>query len=588
MDEKIFTYLDAISDAYKENVEIVSGLHHDLQDTLRTIEFYSNDRYLSGNIDDLGMEKPFFNICNFRVTVAKTATDLDVKDIKFEADSLKYSVQNMLINRELFQYLKESNFSLLLNEMGYTRPKYGGVILKKTMKKGKLDISIVEFTNAEFDPSDVLGGAFIETHHMQPSEFAQMDDVWKNVKETLAAHAKYHKNKPMKVVIKEMTGDFPEYYMADVPETADNQSKYKGICSYIAVVNKKKFLLYQEYADVKDKYKYLPWQKMSKRGLGRGVIEDGFDAQWATNDSMLSIKKAMMLSGRVGVITDSQKLSGNILTDHDNGKIYQIEQGRTATSMNLGATNLPEYHNVIDMWEKQYNNAASTYDANTGEAPPSGTTLGQTQLLNAVANSPFEFRREEAGIFLNEVLNDWIFPHLKKKILQDHNLVADYTNDELDLIDEAIATFDSNNIVKEKMLNNEAVYEPDRQAIKAALKNSLQVHANKREVKIPKGFLDVEGKITANITGELKNKAASLQSLDNMIAKYMSTFNPATGTFAASEDPYISTLMNTAIEVLGVPKMPVKKAAPAPMPAQPPVEEIPQKPLSVKQPQAVA
>ena len=53
--------------------------------TLRTIELYHNSRFLSGNKDSLGREKPFFNICKFRVNVATRATDLDTKDVQIES-----------------------------------------------------------------------------------------------------------------------------------------------------------------------------------------------------------------------------------------------------------------------------------------------------------------------------------------------------------------------------------------------------------------------------------------------------------------------------------------------------------------------
>ena len=168
MDYKILTHIDDLIESYKEPVSRVSGLLRDPKDIIRTVEFYSNSQYLSGNKDDLGKEKPFYNVCNYRVTTAKVATDLDVKDIKFEPDSLKYRVQSMIINKELYKYFKESNFSETLNEMGYVRPKYGGVLIKKSTNNGKLVISVVDWTNVEFDPSDITGGVLIEKFYLPP------------------------------------------------------------------------------------------------------------------------------------------------------------------------------------------------------------------------------------------------------------------------------------------------------------------------------------------------------------------------------------------------------------------------------------
>lgn len=548
---KIYRYIDDLTDSYGTPISRVDGLTRTPKEIIRTIEFYTNNQYMSGNRDGLGREKPFYNVCNYRVTVAKTATDLDVKDIKFEPDSLKYSVQTMIINRELFKYLKETNFSLTLNEMGVTRPKYGGVLLKKNKVEGKLDIGVVDWTNVDFDPNDVIGGAIIEKFYMQPSELAAKEE-WYNVDEVLKAHSKHYKNKPQKIEVKEISGEFPESFYPENEDSIkyEDNGKFARMCFYIAIVGKKKYMLYYEYE--KDiRYKYLPWEAIGK-GLGRGVVEDGFESQVWQNDAMISMKNAMELSGKVIMATDSQKISGNAITGIDNGHIFQMEAGRSLTSVNLSASSLPQFENIITLWDQQYNKVASTFDANTGEAPTAGTPYSQTALLNQVANSPFEYRREEWGIFLNEVLNDWISPELKKRIKKEHSLVAEYDDDELDLIDESIANFESNNVVFEKMMA-EGITQNEQQSMITGMKDELKKSGKKREVKIPEGYLDIEGHITANITGELKNKAAILQSLDSIFKTVVSTFNPNTGQYAALQDPTLSKVFGQIVEMSGVP-----------------------------------
>jgi len=72
----LLNYLDKLKDTYNEPMERLSGLYRNPKDIIRTIEFYSNNQYLSGNIDILGREKPFYNVCNYRVTTAKTLPTL--------------------------------------------------------------------------------------------------------------------------------------------------------------------------------------------------------------------------------------------------------------------------------------------------------------------------------------------------------------------------------------------------------------------------------------------------------------------------------------------------------------------------------
>ena len=60
-----------------DTIEITEGYEFSQYETLRTIELYDNDRFLTGNKDSLDREKPFFNIVSFRKNVAIRATDLD-------------------------------------------------------------------------------------------------------------------------------------------------------------------------------------------------------------------------------------------------------------------------------------------------------------------------------------------------------------------------------------------------------------------------------------------------------------------------------------------------------------------------------
>jgi len=449
----------------------------------------------------------------------------------------------------LFKFLKEINFSRTLNEMGTTRPKYGGVLVKKSEVDG-LNIEVVDWVNVDFDPSDVIGGAIIETFYMQPSEFSAKSDVWDNVPEVLEAHAKANKNKPAKIEIKEVSGEFPETFDSDIKEGDEN--KYKRMCFYVACIGKKKFLLYKEDQKASS-YKYLAWEAVGK-GLGRGIVEDGFESQWAINDTMISMKNAMELSGKVILHTTSKKISGNAITDVSSGHIFETEQNTTLNSLNLLPSAFPQFQNNIDLWNQQYDRVSSSFNANTGEAPTAGTPYSQTALLNQVANSPFEYQREVWGIFLNEILNDWVLPHVKKRILKPHNLIADYTDEELEMIDEAIANHSASRQYVQDVLNDKDVSQEKVDKQKADIKQELmKKFSNKREIEIMEKWLDVDGKISANITGELKNKSAILQSLDNVFAKLIATYNPQTGTFAALEDPTLSKIFGQIMESAGIP-----------------------------------
>lgn len=558
MDYKIFSYLDQIIDAYQEPVSILNGLTFNHKETLRTIEFYSNSQYLSGNKDALGREKPFYNIGNYRVTVAKTATDLDVKDIKYEPDSLEDSIPAMLINHELFKFLKEINFSKTINDMGLTRPKYGGLLVKKYEEGEDISIEVVDWKNVDVDPVDIRNGIIIETHYLLPSQLAAKKGYWENVPEVLKEFAKMNKNKPGRIEIKEISGEMPVSFYKQCEddkykETEDDKGVFKRCCFYIACLKNKKYLLHYEY-EKKSKYKYLEWEYVPGRGLGRGIIEDGFEAQTWTNDAMISAKNVMDLTSKVLIQTTSKKVanSGNVVTGVNIGHIFELEPNASMSAINLGPSKFPEIQNMVDMWNTQYDRSSSTYNANTGESPTAGTPYSQTALLNQVANSPFEFQREVWGIFLNEILNDWVLPVLKKRILKKHYLVSEFGDDDLKIIDDSIRAIQGNTYEDEMLMKGFVPSPLDMQAIDESVTQALHGQGKKREIEIPEGYLDIDGKITANITGELKNKAATLQSLDSIFKTVISTYNPNTGEYAALKDPILSKIFGQIIEISGV------------------------------------
>ena len=572
MDYKIFSYLDKVIEQYQEPVSIVDGLVHNPKEVLRTIEFYSNNEYTSGKTDALGREKPFFNAGNYRVTTSKVGTDIDLKDMVYTPESLNDAIPAMLINHEQFKYLKEINFSKTLNETGFARPKYGHFLIKRIKEKDGVRIDIVDLKNVDFDPVDMLEGLLIETHWKQPSEVAENAEVWYEVDEFLKAHAKANKGKPARMEIKEITGVMPVSFDPDVEENEENDRKFKTYCFYIGVVNKKKFYLYkEELKDIREKYRCLAWERIPGRALGRGVIEEGFEAQVWINDAMISIKNAMDVSTKVVGISTSQKVSGNSITGVDHGHIFELEPNATLDFRTLSNVALPQFEKVIELWNSQYDRVASTYDANTGEAPTAGTPYSQTALLNQVANSPLEYRREEAGIFWNEILNDWVLPEVKRRIKKPHYLVSEFSAEELEMIDKDIKTKYSNENIKEMFLQNKIPTPQDQEAFEEFGQEGLKGFGAKREVEIPEGYLDIEGRITANITGEAKNKAVMIQSIDTLMQRIISTFDPNTGTYRLLEDPTLRKLTGQIVEMSGIPFSSAQlkpTPASAPMPTQ--------------------
>ena len=226
----------------------------------------------------------------------------------------------------------------------------------------------------------------------------------------------------------------------------------------------------------------------------------------------------MELASKVVLKTNSKKARNNILTDVDNGHIFELEDGGDINVLNLTPSSLPELGNLVQRWDNQFERVSSTFNAITGEQMPSGTPYRQTAILNSEASSLFDYRREEAGIFVAELFYDWVIPYLVKKLKKQHILVSDFTDDELNRIDEGFKKFKAKRSIIGKVLEGGNVSEVDYQEELANISKELSMTGNQRYIEVPEGYFDgIEYKVSVVTTGENRNKAAVLETLNTIL-----------------------------------------------------------------------
>ena len=538
----IFDISKSLSEKFDSTVELAEGLKYSLKDTNRQIEFITNSKYLSGDLDEFGREKPYYNIANFRLNVGIRATDFDTKDIQVVSDTRDY-VRSMLISKEIDRWMKQVNFAKTLNRMVEKRPKYGWLLVKRVMTDGKLDIQIVDARNAVVNQTGIMRSPIIEKHTLTRAELASKADVWDNVQGLLDLGLEEY-------AIQEITGEMPDSVAGG---SEDTYSLYKYIIFEDGEDNS--FELFSE--TLKDNpYKTVSWAAMDGR-LGRGLIEDMFEAQTGTNEVKLLERDAVILASKTGFVTNDDTLENNIITDLDNGFILKLDENKTFTQVNTMTNALPAFDRLKADWDEQAEKVTSTFEALTGETLPSGTPFRSVAIQNQEASSLFSYRREEMGIFLTELFNDWIIPELIKNINQEHILASEFNAEELSKIDERFSKYEANKRIKDILLNqplseSEDITAEKYQEMQDSFVELIQETENKRFVKVPKDyFKDFEFKISVITTNEQRNKSAVLESISKIIGDITSTFNPQTGTFAMLENPALASIFAQAVELSG-------------------------------------
>lgn len=561
--------LEIIKKNYDSPINRVEGLPFSQKKLIKTIEFYTDSKYLNGQKDELDREKPFYNILNGICDVENAAKDLDTKDIDVVSDDSNHYLESWLLSKDIQVWMKEVNFGKILNDIRDTDTRYGSVLAKKVIRKSEngkvLDIELPEWKNMITDQVNILKGAKVEIHYMTAGELAEMTE-WKNVDYVLEKLRKGGSSK--KVPVYEITGKFPKAIYKQVEagfnkrlykENKKDEITYSNQLYYIAgqpvesgkgeFVNGLTVLYWEDNAE--PCYKYKARKKRAGRGFGVGVFEEGEEAQVWTNDTVLKQYRAMEYTTKVIGQSASKKLKGrNLLTETDDGTILEHEDGKPITSLQLlPAGGLTQYNNLIQQWNSQLEKVTSAYAAQRGDTPPSGTPYRLEATIINQSNSVFVNLLEDLGIFIGELFNDWIMPFLASRFNREHILAYEFSAEELKEIDKNFSIKNANDKAVEMMLEGKIVTQEQYDGFLSNADSFIKQTKGKRFIQIPKNFYkNLKAKVTVNITGEQKNKAAILESLNSVLATYGNLLKMG---IDLSKDPVTSLLLNEIIEQSG-------------------------------------
>ncbi len=561
----IFNELENIKIEYDKPIQLLDGLNFSQKDTVRMIEFYSNSKYLNGQKDELGRDKPFKQITNAVVDTENAAKDIDTKDITITSDDPNHFTEAMLMSKDIYEWMKSVNFGKTLNKMIDVDSRYGSLLVKKVMieKDGKkeIDIQIPEWKNVITDQVDIINSPIVEIHYMTAQQIMEQD-TWEEDKKKEAVKLLGKDKSTKRIPIYEVRGWFPKYYidMMDGGSEEDlDSTTFTYQLFYIAgavdtnekgVANisftEKLIPLYWE-DNTEQVYKYKARKDVSGRAFGRGVVEEGEEAQIWTNDAVLKQARAMEYTSKVIGQSASKKLKGrNLLNETDDGQILEHEENKPITALNLlPSGGLQQYVLLQDQWYAQFEKTTSAYSAQRGDTPPSGTPFRLQATVLQQSSSVFQKLQEDMGIFLNEIFTDWILPFKAKQLNQEHILAHEFSPNELKEIDKNFSTREANNKAIEMIFEGKIVSPEEYQSFMDVADTFVKGTKEKRFIQIPKDYYkNLKAKISINITGEQKNKAAMLESLTSILTTYAQ--NPNIGT-----DPVLNEIFMTLVEQSG-------------------------------------
>ncbi len=471
------------------------------KEILRLVDFYWVNKYKDGEYDETGYRKSFYNVIINPTEIASKMIDLDTKDIQIKAEDGQSFYPAWLMGKDLRIWMKSKKnkdgrvFGQLLNDMVYSLPKYGHLLVKKA----KDTIYIVPLQNVFNEPNalNFLSSRFlIESHEYTPDELRNQG--WDNVENVI-----YKYGKTGKITIYERSGVIegePKYNYVIVPKGGGNYPED---------------ILFIDKIDRKDLFKEIKWDNIPGRASGRGTPERLFEGQIAKNSNENLLRSGYRWTSRHLFQSRDQSITRNLIADLFDGEVLPVES--EITPIAVEERNLPAIREGDSKWDKNIADLTFAYEPMGGQKPSSGTPLGTSILQTRMSGQYFDLKREDLGMFIKDILFDWIIPNFKNQTRNEHSIMlGEFDEDELGKIKELILTNKTNKSIVKNIIKTKIIPSMDEVDILRGIE--LEKLKKSKDISIPKGYYDdLKYKIDIVITNEQIDLASRMSTYQTIL-----------------------------------------------------------------------
>lgn len=438
MSESILNIVREAEDNYLEGTtKMGEYVDWSMHDTIEKIDAYLNSKHTSGETDSLGREKPFFNIVTAATNIWYRATDIDRKNIRFVPTSKSAMPLSFAANTILQNWMDSNRFGQFLNAWGRALARYGSAVVKFVEKDGKLTPSVVPWNRFIADPVQFDAIPRIEKFYLTPAQLRKNPNYDQEMAEQLIESQTTRKTldgidkdtQDNFIELYEVHGELDERLLEDDPQLDyDEKIKYvqqMHVVSYVLEGGEHKDFTLYKGKESKDPYMITHLIEEDGRTLSIGAVEHLFDSQWMQNHSVKNIKDTLdMASKLIFQTSDSRYVGRNVLSAIETGDIFIHEANQPLTRLANDKPDIGAFQNFQMMWQNVGDEITSTPDAMKGTTMPSGTPYSLGAYLGNQAGSLFEIMTENKGLAIEDMMREFVIPHIKKKLNNTDEIVA--------------------------------------------------------------------------------------------------------------------------------------------------------------------
>jgi hypothetical protein len=515
-----------------------------MHDTIERIDAYSNSKHTSGSTDSLGREKPFFNIVSAATNIWYRATDIDRKNIRVLPSKSSGVGMAFIATVKLQEWMRRERFGTFLNLWGRSLSKYGSTVVKFVPQGGRLVCSVIPWNRLIADPIQFDAVPTIEKFYLTPSQLRKNKSYDKDAVDKLIASVTARKtldgfSKDQKadfIEIYEVHGELDTRLLDKEPDESvdDKDVKYTQQMHVVSFVQNSRgeyddFCLYKG-RESKHPYMLTHLIEEDGRTLGIGSVEYLFDSQWMVNHSVKNQKDTLDLASKLIFQTsDVNYLGRNVLTQIETGDIFVHKVNEPLTRLANDKPDITALQNFGAMWRNLAGELTSTPDALRGNTLPSGTPYSLGSYLGEQANNLFEQMTENKGLHLEDMLREYVIPHIKTKMNTKDEIVAILDAEQIAEIDSMYvprqAVREYNKRAVEEIIAGGVPSPYDANAEQQNVQKSMASLGNKRVFKPDEldektwkeALADLEWDLIVEVTNETTDKQAVLTTLSTVL-----------------------------------------------------------------------
>jgi len=564
--QTVFDYIKTQENLWKtERIPLTKSKSWNMNEHIERCTNVANAWYHDGQNDGL---RPYDDLVTPIIDVAFRSEGFDVKDIVPFVDDIHNSHKSFLVKKFHPDWATKNQLDTFIDDVVETSIIYDLVIVKdvQSVRPEVVDLKTLAFC----DQTDVLASPLCIRHQMTVADLIEYKGKWNDEAIDMAiVMAQYEKvnntsgeqvaKTPGKYIdVYELVGNMPETWIKEDGEQYKYVPQRHYVCFYNSPEKEKIGLTLFSGIDkpINETFFALKIDRVRSKGraCGRSIVERLFEPQVWNNYSAIKIKKLLDSAFNL-IITDSQELGNQKLTELKSNTILKQAKGDNTQRFNSDLSNLAGFQNYQN---DQRNNArllGSASEGALGVNPSSGTPFALQELIVNEGEGIHQYRQGKIATFFADTLYPkLILPYLVKEMNSGKTFSEELSLDEITEIAKIVSSNTVEDKIGEKILETGIVpTNEEKELVKQTLMSDIisgksKMFSNGRGfMEIVKGEIgDIPMKVKINVAGKQKYLARDADKLSKLISMVIA--NPQ----AFASIPGLAKSFNQLIESSGM------------------------------------